>query len=105
VNVRTVLLVALAIAACDKPATDAGVRTLALPEIEPAMPDGPGKNDFVASCRTCHSPRYILNQPRFPRKTWVAEVDKMKSAYGAPIPPEMAGAIVDYLVAIRGTPE
>lgn len=94
-------MLAIALLACDGPS----VRTLALPALEPTLPDGPGRTEFVASCRTCHSARYILDQPRLPRKTWVAEIDKMKSAYGAPIPPDMQPAIVDYLVAVRGAPE
>lgn len=103
---RAWILLALA-AACGRsappPEHDDAVHTLRLPELERPVPDGPGRAEFVAGCRTCHSPRYVFNQPRFPRKTWAAEVEKMRTAYGAPIPPEMVGPIVDYLVAVNGT--
>jgi hypothetical protein len=51
----------------------------------------------------CHSTRYITMQPAFPRAVWVAEVDKMRKTFGAPVTEEQAKTIVDYLVAIRGT--
>ena len=50
----------------------------------------------------CHTPRYVLEQPPLPRKTWQAEVDKMRKTYGAPVPDEDVPPIVDYLVAVRG---
>ena len=71
---------------------------------EPSMPVGPGREAFLASCQMCHGTRYVLDQPRFARKTWAAEVEKMRVAYGAPIPAENVGAIVDYLVHVNGTP-
>ena len=78
------------------------VRAIALPENEPRPPDGPGRDAFVVSCRFCHSSRYVFDQPRFSRKIWAAEVDKMVRVYGAIVPPESVGAIVDYLVRVNG---
>ena len=46
--------------------------------------------------------RYALEQPPLPRKTWEAEVDKMRKTYGAPVADEDVPAIVAYLVAVRG---
>ena len=43
-----------------------------------------------------------MMQPNFPRKTWIAEVDKMKKVYGAPIQDEQVEPMVNYLVSIRG---
>jgi hypothetical protein len=37
------------------------------------------------------------------RKTWQAEVDKMTNVFGAPIAPDDAKAIVDYLTKNYGT--
>jgi len=107
---RVLCVVALALGACDRgaptsapaEATDPSVRTLALPELDPDLPEAPGKSITLASCLTCHSARYIADQPSFPRKTWTAEVDKMIKAYGAPIAPETTKPIVDYLVATHG---
>jgi mono/diheme cytochrome c family protein len=68
----------------------------------PDMPPGPGHEQFVTQCVVCHSPRYVLNQPVFPRKTWTAEVHKMVKAYGAQIMPDEERDIVNYLVSWHG---
>ena len=83
-------------------AADPSVHTLALPEPPFELPEAPGRALVSATCMTCHSARYIANQPRFPRKTWAAEVDKMKKTYGAQVPEEKTSEIIDYLVATRG---
>jgi hypothetical protein len=57
---------------------------------------------LVAACSTCHSLRYVLDQPPLSRRAWTAEVDKMRKVYGAPFPEDMSPAIVDYLVATHG---
>jgi len=82
-----------------QPATVAdGVYSIALPPIAPPdMPSGPEKDSFTANCMLCHTPRYVLMQPAFPRKTWQAEVEKMKKVYGAPIADDQIAHIVDYL--------
>jgi len=80
---------------------DPSVHTVNIVPDEPPLPDGPGSAEVNASCRTCHSSRYLTSQPRLPRKTWTAEVEKMRTAYGAPVPD--AGPIVDYLVRVNGT--
>lgn len=79
-----------------------GVHSIKLPTIETTLPDGPNKGNLIAACTLCHTHRYILMQPNFPRKTWIAEVEKMKKVYGAPIADDMIPVLVDYLVAIRG---
>lgn len=91
---------AQASAAIEIPTT--GVRTITLPTFDVAMPAGPGQATFQSACILCHSPRYVLMQPAFPKKTWMAEVDKMKKVYGAPILDEQIEPLVKYLVAIRG---
>jgi sulfite dehydrogenase (cytochrome) subunit B len=68
----------------------------------PDLPPGPGQDVFATQCVICHSPRYVLNQPVFPRKTWTVEVHKMVKAYGAPIAPEQEKEIVNYLVSWHG---
>lgn len=75
---------------------------IAVPHDEPFLPDLPGRDAFVSNCVICHSPRYVTNQPRFPRKTWNAEVKKMVSMYGAPVPADQVQAITDYLVRFNG---
>jgi hypothetical protein len=53
------------------------------------------------NCLACHSAEMILNQPRFPRTVWDAEVQKMIATYKAPIPPEDRDQIVDYLCKLK----
>jgi hypothetical protein len=78
------------------------LHTLRLPAENVPLPDLPGRAKVASACAVCHSPRYVLEQPPLPRKTWEAEVDKMRKTYGAPVPDEDVAAIVDYLVAVRG---
>lgn len=88
-----------------KPAAQASAEiSIKLPVIPYDLPDGPGKSAVNAACVICHSTRYITMQPAFPRKTWEAEVDKMKKVFGAPVSDEQAGQIVTYLMSVRGKP-
>ena len=82
-----------------------GVRSISLPQRPTDLPDAPGKNLVLANCILCHSTDYITMQPAFPRKVWEAEVEKMRKTFGAPVPEQYVGPIVDYLVAIRGEGE
>jgi sulfite dehydrogenase (cytochrome) subunit B len=68
----------------------------------PDLPPGSGQDAFATQCVICHSPRYVLNQPAFPRKVWTAEVHKMVKGYGAPIDPAQEKIIVNYLVSWHG---
>jgi mono/diheme cytochrome c family protein len=81
---------------------DNPVHTIVMPHDEPPFPPGPGRDEFVAACVVCHSPRYITMQPRFSHATWLSEVKKMKAVYGAHISDEEVLKITDYLVSING---
>ena len=87
------------------PKSDDPVHTIVMPHFEPVFPPGPGRDEFVAACVICHSPRYITMQPRFPRSTWLSEVKKMKDVYGAHISDEQVLKITNYLVSINGKPD
>jgi hypothetical protein len=78
------------------------VKEIELDYHAPDLPPGPGQDEFATQCVICHSPRYVINQPSFPRKTWAAEVHKMVKCYGAPIDPQQEKVIVDYLVSWHG---
>ena len=81
----------------------AGVKQIELPQIAPPdLPDGPGKEAYTIQCGMCHTQRYVTMQPRFSRKVWTDEVNKMINTYKAQIPPDQVKNIVDYLVSIRG---
>jgi cytochrome c5 len=66
------------------------------------MFDGPGADVLNSNCLACHSAGMVLNQPPMSKAQWHAEVDKMRTAYKAPIDPKDVDTIVDYLVGIRG---
>ncbi len=85
------------------PTRDGQVHVLALPEVPPPdLPDAPGHEMLIGACSTCHTLRYIVDQPPLTRHQWAAEVDKMRHAYGAPFPDEMTAPIVEYLVTTHG---
>lgn len=81
------------------------VKNINLDYHQPDLPPGPGHDLFAAQCVVCHSPRYVIDQPVFPRKTWTAEVKKMVDSYGAMISPDQQKEIVDYLVHWHGREE
>ncbi len=104
----TILTGSVAIAADDKPSArkvEGTIHSIALPNLPHELPPGPNSDVYVANCTSCHTSRYVSNQPPFPRKVWEAEVVKMVKIYGAPIDEEKQKQIIDYLVAIRGVPD
>src|ERR1700704_2430254 len=74
-----------------------------LPDSDRMFPDGPGSEAINNNCLACHSAGMVLNQPELSKQAWAAEVNKMISAYKAPIDPKDAGAIIEYLSRIKGT--
>ncbi len=67
--------------------------------------EAPGQDVVESQCGACHSLDYILmNSPFPPPKTWQAEVNKMIHVFGAPIEPEDAATIIDYLSRNYATP-
>ena len=81
-----------------------GVRSIMPPDIAPPnLPDGPAKQSYMIQCAICHTQRYVTMQPRFSRKAWTDEVNKMINTYKAPIPADQVSGIVDYLMSVRGT--
>jgi hypothetical protein len=78
------------------------VKSITLPTVATELPDVPGRKVVIDRCVTCHSPRYITNQPPFPRDTWIAEVQKMRKNYAAPVGDDQMDEIVNYLVTVRG---
>jgi hypothetical protein len=73
-----------------------------LPAGDGMFPNGPGVDAINNNCLACHSADMVLNQPALPRAQWEAEVNKMRTAYKAPIDPKDVDGILDYLVSIRG---
>jgi cytochrome c5 len=64
---------------------------------------GVGRDVVENYCSACHSLDYPrINAPFLNRQGWETEVNKMIKAYGAPIAPDDAKIIVDYLAANYG---
>jgi len=83
---------------------NAGVLKIDLPK-ESATTYKPGPNlELVnARCLICHSADYAAMQPpNMQRKTWEAEVTKMKKVYGAPIADDEIATLADYFVKTYG---
>ena len=73
-----------------------------LPAGDRMFPKGVNSDAADANCLACHSAGMVLNQPALSRSEWQAEVDKMRTAYKAPIEQKDVDSIVDYLVSVRG---
>ena len=80
-----------------------GAKRLANPELRFNLKDGPGHDIVENNCATCHNLGYIETNSPFPdAKLWTAEVNKMIKTYGAPIAPDDAKIIIEYLVTNYG---
>jgi hypothetical protein len=67
------------------------------------LKDAPGVDKVRQNCVACHSLDYIpLNSPFLDRKGWEAVVTKMNKAFAAPITPEDATVISEYLATNYG---
>ena len=67
------------------------------------LKEGPGQQVVEDNCGSCHSLDYLRSNSLFlDRKGWQSEVTKMTNAFGAPVTPEEAKTIVDYLVKNYG---
>jgi sulfite dehydrogenase (cytochrome) subunit B len=78
------------------------VHRIELPQYPPEIAGGPNVDTYSNNCLICHTARYVLMQPRFPKTVWQSEVKKMVDAYGGVIPEGDQALIVEYLVAVRG---
>jgi hypothetical protein len=66
------------------------------------LPDRPNAEAVDRNCLLCHSTETILNQPALSRDIWKAEIDKMRTDFGARINPDADDAILAYLTTING---
>jgi hypothetical protein len=106
--IRTLLPIALIAGAAFAPLGAHAQDKLSLKSVSVDLPTsdrmftGPGADAANNNCLACHSAGMLLNQPALSKTQWEAEVNKMRTAYKAPIDPKDVGPIVDYLVSIRG---
>lgn len=64
------------------------------------LPEGPGKAEFVATCKMCHGLDQVTSQ-RHSRDEWGQKVESMRS-FGAEGSQEDFSKIADYLAAHYG---
>jgi hypothetical protein len=68
-----------------------------------ALKTGPDAELTVARCSVCHTTDYIVMNSVFLNKAgWTAEVNKMVKVMGAPISPDEAARIANYLAQYYG---
>ena len=75
---------------------------LDVPTGDMMFPAGPGSDAINNNCLACHSADHVLNQPSLAREAWQEVVNKMITAYKAPVSSDDAKAIVDYLARVKG---
>jgi hypothetical protein len=75
---------------------------LDVPTSDTMFPAGPGSDAINNNCLACHSADHVLNQPSLSREAWQEVVNKMITAYKAPVSPDDAKSIVDYLARNKG---
>ncbi len=102
---RAVAVVAAAEAAAPKTASADGVTltsvSFALPTSDREYPAGPHSDAINNNCLSCHSAGMVLTQPELSRAEWQSEVNKMVKVYKAPVSPEDAAAVVEYLAQLK----
>ena len=73
-----------------------------LPVSTQSFPAGHGSDIANSQCLICHSAGMVLRQPERTEGQWKATIDKMRTAYGAPLPAEQVDALAMYLVRVVG---
>jgi mono/diheme cytochrome c family protein len=61
------------------------------------FPPGEGADIADSNCLICHSAGMVLRQPPLSQDEWTAEINKMRNAYGAPLPAQQVAALAKYL--------
>jgi mono/diheme cytochrome c family protein len=75
-----------------------------LPASDETFPPGVGADIATSQCLICHSAGMVLRQPPLTKDEWRAEIMKMRSAYGAPLPEDQVDGLSEYLKSIGGQP-
>jgi mono/diheme cytochrome c family protein len=74
-----------------------------LPASKTLFPAGDGADIANGQCLICHSAGMVLRQPPLTQDEWRSEVNKMRNAFGAPLPADQVDALVRYLYRIDGS--
>jgi mono/diheme cytochrome c family protein len=75
-----------------------------LPDSQRVFPPGAGADIANSQCMICHSAGMITRQPRLSIAVWTTEINKMRTAYGAPIPDEQVETLAKYLATLNMDP-
>jgi len=74
--------------------------TVELPTSNTLFPAGEGQSIANSQCLICHSADMVLGQPARTQAQWKETINKMRSAYGAPLPAEQVDALATYLTRV-----
>lgn len=74
------------------------------PDSRNVFPPGVGADIANTQCMICHSAGMVTRQPPLTFDTWKGIVQKMRTAYGAPLPADQVEAVSRYLTGINGKP-
>jgi mono/diheme cytochrome c family protein len=72
-----------------------------LPTTQTLFPAGQGADIANSQCVICHSPDMVLYQPVRTQEQWKETINKMRSAYGAPLPAEQVDELATYLSRLK----
>ncbi len=72
------------------------------PAGDESFPSGVGSEIATSHCLICHSAGMVLTQPPLKKDEWRAEIMKMRTVYGAPIPEDQVDGLSEYLKNIDG---
>jgi mono/diheme cytochrome c family protein len=72
-----------------------------LPVSRVPFPPGNGSVIANANCLICHSAGMVLRQPPLTQDEWSTEINKMRNAFGAPLPADQVEALAKYLRSIN----
>ncbi|RDJ00596.1 cytochrome c [Dyella solisilvae] len=78
--------------------------TVDLPPSTDAFPPGPNA-ELAGKCLICHSAGMVLRQPPLSQEQWKAEINKMRTVYGAPLEDADVEPLSVYLTAIDWKPK
>jgi len=73
-----------------------------LPVSQISFPPGNGSVIANAYCLICHSAGMVLRQPPITQDEWTVEINKMRNAFGAPLPADQVETLANYLRSING---
>lgn len=79
-----------------------GIVKVELPASDESFPAGVGAEIANSQCQICHSAGMVLTQPPLKKDEWRAEIIKMRTVYGAPIPENEVEGLAEYLRSING---